>query len=270
MKDVAAKIRQALSALSTKPLFQTKDEYGDIFIFENKGLRILSFDERFEQSSMNIAAPAKPTHRYIRAMLIGLAFNQAKNILHLGLGGGALLRACNKALPQAKQTAIELRPGVKRVAEQYFLTEELYPTTKPATILCDNAQRYIAGQTSKDFDLIFSDIYMANGMDISQKTTRYLEGCANALNSNGWLVINFTQLPPYDDQCFITLKKHFSALIIASVDALNHIVYAGKSPLKKPLAAYASEVKALGETLEAPILKQFKQLQYHHDFYQLS
>ena len=267
--DIANKILRALNTFSSKPLFHTKDDYGDVFVFENKGLRVLSFDERFEQSTMAVNAPSKPMHRYIRAMLISLAFHKAQNILHLGLGGGALLRACHKANPQVKQTAIELRPGVKRIAEQYFLTEAFYPPQAQTTILCDNAQRYIAGQSQGRFDLIFSDIYMANGMDISQKTTRYLEHCANLLTDNGWLAINYTQLPAFNDQCFTALKAHFETILIASIDSLNHIVLAGKKTLGKPLAAYASQVKALGETLDAPLLKEFKQLQNHQDFYNL-
>ncbi|MDN3640058.1 hypothetical protein QWY82_14755 [Simiduia curdlanivorans] len=267
--DIASKIRRALNSFSSKPLCQTKDEYGDVFVFENKGLRVLSFDERFEQSTMAISTPSKPMHRYIRAMLISLAFHQPNNILHLGLGGGALLRACHKVNPLAKQTAIELRPGVKRLAEQYFLTEEFYSPQAHTTILCDNAQRYIAGQSPGRFELIFSDIYMASGMDISQKTNRYLANCAKLLTDDGWLAINYTQLPAFDDQCFTTLNQHFKTLLIASIDALNHIVLAGKKDLEKPLTAYASQVKALGEKLDVALLKEFKQLQHQQDFYNL-
>lgn len=267
--SIADHIKQALLFKTDKPLFQTKDDHGDIFVFEKKGFRVLSFDERFEQSSLDLSDPAKPAHKYVASMLLVLAFHTPKKILHLGLGGGALLRSCHKVFPHAKQIAVELRAGVKLVAERYFLNEELLPSQAHYRIVCDNAKTYLSGQNKSEFSIIFSDIYMPNGMDISQKTTRYLNDCANALTDDGWLVINFTQLPSFNDQCFTTLGASFKSILVISVDTANHVVFAGKQELRKPLAAYAGEVKTLAEQLNAPLLKQFKHLQYHQDFYHI-
>lgn len=261
------RVMDALRHRCVKPVFQTRDEYGDIFVYEQSGKRVLTFDERFEQSAMDIKQPAKPAHRYVRTMLLVMAFTRPSHALHLGLGGGALIRAVAHLVPECRHTAVELRPGVKLIAEQYFLSSDyLCPSTHLA-IFCDNARRFVHGQPAGKYDVIFSDIYLANGMDVNQKSRHYLADCAALLNDRGWLVLNFTQLPAFDDPGFQVLGAHFKEVLIASSDAANFVILACKSALEKPLTAYAPEVKRTSDALSLNLMDQFKHLLQFRDFF---
>ncbi len=266
--EFANHLLHALTHRKIRPLLQTRDEYGEIFVYEQSGRRVLTFDERFEQSAMHLQQPCLPSHRYVRAMLMVLAFCTPSKVLHLGLGGGALVRALAALQPDCQHIAVELRASVKHIAEQYFLTPDTLPDNTQLRVVCDDARRFIRAQPTESFDIIFSDIYLANGMDVSQKSCRYLADCAAALSNSGWLVLNFTRLPAFDDPSFLTLEGLFEEILIASVDAANYVIFASKRALPRPLAAYAPAIKELSQQLNIDLLRQFKHLMQCRDFFQ--
>lgn len=272
-RDFSSHLIQALSHRKVKPLLQTRDEHGDIFVYEQYGKRVLTFDERFEQSSMVLQCPHQPSHRYIRAMLLALALchpNRPQRALHLGLGGGALIRAMAAIDTDCLHTAVELRSSVKLIAEQYFLAQHLLPAATQLRIHCDDARRFVKAmaRAGSQQDVIFSDIYLASGMDVNQRSERYLADCARSLTNDGWLVLNYTQLPRFDDPCFRSLGLHFEEVLIASVDAANYVIFASKQRLSRPLAAYAPNVKALENRLNIDLMRQFKHLLQLSDFFE--
>lgn len=264
MTELAQKLRSAIDRLRRVQVFHTRDDYGDIFVYEQNGKRLLTFDERFEQSTMDIARPYRPEHRYIRAMLLPLAFAPSiDRALHLGLGGGAIIRAIHKLKPSCRHTAVELRPGVKRVCSAYFLDT----AALPLRLVLDDAWQFIQHQKPAQFDYISSDLYLADGMAIKQASQAYIEACAQSLTPSGWLALNFTRLPDYRDPLFQCLRRCFSSLIMVSVDTLNYVILAGRQPLVKPLAGFSPQVLALGKQLEVKLLQQLKQARLASDFF---
>ncbi|UTA46470.1 hypothetical protein L1F30_09815 [Simiduia sp. 21SJ11W-1] len=262
---------KALAHRKQRALLQTRDEHGDIFVYEQYGKRVLTFDERFEQSAMDLQHPQLPSHRYIRAMLLALALCEPPGrALHLGLGGGALIRAMAAICPACEHTAVELRSSVKLIAEQYFLAPPLLPAGTQLRIHCDDARRFVKTQAARGiaYDMIFSDIYLAGGMDVHQRSERYLADCAQSLSPRGWLVLNYTQLPRFDDPSFKALGMHFNEVLIAGVEAANYVVFAGKQALARPLAALAPQAATLGSQVGIDLMRQFKHLQQLKDFFE--
>lgn len=255
MSELAVQLKHAIDRLRRTQVFHTRDEQGDLFVYEQNGKRLLTFDEKFEQSVMDLRRPHRPEHRYIRAMLLPLAFNECAQALHLGLGGGALVRSLHKVLPQCRQTAVELRTGVRRVCATYFLDDPALNLN----IVADDAFRHVQSLKPAQFDYISSDLYLASGMDLKQASESYIRACAQGLSCDGWLALNFTRLPGYRDPVFESLKRYFKALIVVSVDALNYVILASKTELARPLMGYAPQVRAIGETLEVNLLQQLKQ-----------
>ncbi|AFU97537.1 spermidine synthase [Simiduia agarivorans] len=263
MSELAAQLKYAIDRLRRTQVFHTRDEQGDLYVYEQNGKRLLTFDEKFEQSVMDLRRPHRPEHRYIRAMLLPLAFDDCRRALHLGLGGGALVRSLHKLAPTCQQTAVELRGGVRRVCATYFLDDP----SLAVKVVADDAFRYIQAVEAGRFDYISSDLYLASGMDIKQASESYIRACASALSEQGWLALNFTRLPGYRDPVFESLKRHFEELVVVSVDALNYVILAGKTRLTRPLMGFAPQVRNMGELLEVNLMQQLKQAQQAKSFF---
>lgn len=261
MADLRSALGSLMQARTQTQLFQAQDTLGAIRVYRDGGKTILSFDDRFEQSSMDPRRPHKPLHQYVRCMLLVLTWHTPARVLHLGLGGGALLRSLAAVLPDAAQTAVELRPAVIEAARQLFLL----PGT--ARIVCDSAFRFVAGLAPASYDLIFADLYLAHGMDINQKTQRFVQQLAHLSTDDAWVVFNFTQLPDFDDNFFRVLAQHFPEILIASVAGDNYIVFAGKQPLAPQLETYAVRVQQLAERWEVKLQRQFQQLKRFSQFF---
>jgi len=107
-------------------------------------------------------------------------------VLLLGLGGGSLARALRHFREKLKIDAVEYRQSVIDIAKQYF---DL-PDDPGFNAFCDEASRYIQS-TEKLYDLIFTDLYLPDGMDETQLNDMYLNQCRQHLTDNGILVINF-------------------------------------------------------------------------------
>lgn len=255
MSELAIHLKSAIDRLRRCQVFHTRDEHGDLYVYEQNGKRLLTFDEKFEQSIMDLKRPYRPEHRYIRAMLLPLAFTTVKRALHLGLGGAAVVRSLTHVFPECQQEAVELRSGVRRVCAAYFLDN----TDHRLRVIADDASRHVEHLRPGHYDYISSDLYLVTGMDIKQASERYIRACAEGLSPNGWLALNFTQLPGYRDPVFISLRRHFAEVIVVSVDALNYVMLASKQPMDRPLAGYSMRVKHVGDQLEVNLLQQLKQ-----------
>lgn len=264
MTDINQLLKQLFPRWQSHLIQEAEDDYGKIFVIEAKHTRVMTFGSNFEQSSMDTRRPYLPVHKYIRAMLLPLAFNKPNHITLLGLGGGAIARCVYHLLPSCKQQAVELRPLVAKLAKQHFLID---PTLIKITI--DHAHRYIAEVQEKATDFIFVDIYLASGMDLAQRSQRFIQHCSNALSDHGWLVLNYTNLPHADDPCFDIIRQNFSALYICAVDTENYIVIAGKLALPKPLPEYYPELAQLEQKLDSRLTPFYRRLTDFDSFFGL-
>lgn len=167
-------------------LYRCTDAWGAIRVLESGCHRYLAFGEGGDQSAIDPLQPARPILQYIQAMLLALTYEpQPNTITLLGLGAGNLANALLEAIPGAQITAVELRPKVVKVAKHWFLL----PKTARLNIVIDDAAEYIL-QTDEEIDMLFSDMYLDDGMDDSQLSYEMLQACYDALSVNGVLVLN--------------------------------------------------------------------------------
>ena len=167
-------------------IHQHEDHEGQICIYENNGLRYLTFGNQTEQSCLSLPKPHRLEHAYTQAMMLSLLFKaDIRSTLLLGLGGGGLARALRYYRDKLKIDAVEYRQAVIDLAAEVFYL----PDDSAFHAHCNDAFRFVA-TTDKSYDLIFSDLYLPDGMDRVQIKTEFLQNCKDGLNQNGILIVN--------------------------------------------------------------------------------
>lgn len=162
------------------------DAQGDIRIVQRGSKRSLVFGEESEQSAVCMRRPGRLEYQYSRAMLLGaLCHPQPETALFLGLGAGALVRACLDAIPNLIDAeVIELRPAVVELATRYLA----FTPDERMTIRLGDALQLL--NTAERADLIFLDLYDERGPSRGHMAWDFLQACQNKLEEGGWLVIN--------------------------------------------------------------------------------
>ncbi|MEJ2322236.1 MAG: hypothetical protein P8Z31_07830 [Gammaproteobacteria bacterium] len=135
---------------------------------------------------MHLARPWQLEHAYTQGMMLGLLLHKdIRSALVLGLGGGSIVRALRHARPKLRIDAVDYRMAVIRLAQDYF---ELAPDSA-LRLHCDEAERFIEHDRS-NHDLIFTDLYLAQGAHEAQQSTAFLASCRERLSEKGVLMIN--------------------------------------------------------------------------------
>ena len=143
-----------------------------------------------------------------------------EHILHLGLGGGDLLRWCHYRYPDVKQTAVELNPDVVNIYQDYFQQQE-----QPILVIGD-AFQFIA-ETNAQFDLIILDVFAIDGAPapiFHANTYLQLKRC---LTETGRIIINL--LPRTENERIQVIRLmqqqvgHVQSLQIA--EYRNHLIW---------------------------------------------
>jgi spermidine synthase len=164
----------------------TEDAAGPVQVYQ-QGLRLyLTFGNQVEQSCMNLAAPHSPEHVYVQAMLLAPLLQAVmQRVLVLGLGGGSLVRALGAIDFRLGIDAVEQRQSVIEIAESHFGVR----ARRNLKIHCCDAGDFLLNACG-GYDLIFADLYLAEGMHPLQAEQEFLQCCRDRLDSPGLLVAN--------------------------------------------------------------------------------
>lgn len=227
--------------LPGKVIAREKDEYGEIIIVQHREYRMLRFDGLYDQSKMCLRLPAHPVHHYIRAMLLAIAWREKGNVLILGLGGGCLLRALHAYDAGRVIEVVELRPRVVEMAGRYFSL----PATDRIDIHTANAHDYLVREKCQRHALIFSDLYSAMSMDPLQGQEYFLRLCADALDDEGWLILNFLDIPYPGTDLYRALYQVFRSVFFCRTGSGNVVIYATKSPALFPVSRLKAQATSL-------------------------
>lgn len=229
--------------LPGKRLAHLKDEYGNVIVIENSTHLILTFDEIYEQSKMMKISPSMPVHHYIRAMLMSLSFTPVEKVLVLGLGGGCLARAINASNNKIVQDVVEIRESVIRIAEKYFSL----PDGSRTHYHIQDANDFMVRKCAGEYNIIFSDLYSEDAMNPLQSKRSFLVSCADRLDDNGWLVINY-HIPPDVHSLFsYALHSLFKTVLYCTVSSGNVIIYASETDIQIPLSKYQEWGNSVGK-----------------------
>jgi len=222
----------------------TNDDHGQVYVYQTRTSRILSFDGKIYQSSMKLNNINGLHLIYTQAMMAGLLFvPQVKTATVMGLGAGSMVKNLLSSFPELDVHAVEYRKAVVKAAQKHFYL----PYTPRLFIHIDDAVRHIK-QTDIKSDIIFSDLFNADGLESNQVQSSYLHDCKHALSEQGVLVLNICntscQLREVLDQLLIEVFNN--QLLRFDVDEGNTIIFAFKNDIpkieKKALLAKAQDL----------------------------
>ena len=116
-------------------------------------------------------------------MLQALMPAQASQVLHLGLGGGDLLRWLHYRYPDVQQTAVDLNAAILNIYQQFFRQEE-----RPQ-LHCADAFIWLK-QASAQFDLILVDLFSDDGSPAPLFQPATYQALQQRLTENGKVIVN--------------------------------------------------------------------------------
>lgn len=214
-----------------KEIFRCYDQYGPIQVYDDGNKRYLAFGSNNEQSCQLKTQPTQLQYEYTRTMLLPLLFNPVPNsALLLGLGGGSLAGCLYHLFDTIELTTVELRRAVIDVAFSHFQL----PQDSRLTIVQAHAGDFLRelefqnsqNSTAKSYDLVFSDIYDASGVDDLQLQERYLDQCRHVLTPDGWLILNYWSEHQGDTEILTALRERFADVRVCTLQSGNWIILA--------------------------------------------
>ncbi len=243
-------------ALNGKEIYRTHDAYGPIIVMDQGQKRFLSFGNGEEQSCQVIDDPSLLIHEYNRVMLLAMLFEPFQRVTMLGLGGGTLAQCLWQRLTIPKLHVVELRESIYQVARKYFA----FPRARHLHVTIQDAVEYMEAQECGATDLILSDIFTADGFDLSLYCPSFLLNCHGHLSRRGWMVIN-CWLDARQRQGFIAdLQEVFQDVRMAMTQEGNCVIFAGKNPGPKLDRALELSAYSLSERLGFSLLPLLRKL----------
>ena len=135
---------------------------------------------------MDLKRPQKLILPYTQAMMAPLLFHDnPQRVLLLGLGGGSMVRFLRHHQPSSYLWVIEKEMECVQIAQDFFHiepAEQLKVTVADARLAitaCDQAQ-----------DLLFVDVFVAEGLPDWVGEESFFQDCHDALNDTGIVVAN--------------------------------------------------------------------------------
>ena len=237
----------------------TKDEHGSIYVYQTDTSRILSFDRKIQQSCMNMNDVNGLAHLYTQAMMTGLIFiPQLKTATIMGLGAGSMVKNLISNFTDLDIHAIEYRQEVANTAKRYFSL----PSSERLSIHIDDAVNYMEHNKIKS-DIIFSDLYNTEGMEIKQVQSSYLRNCRQSLNKHGVLVLNIwhTALPSREALEDLLALEFEDRLLSFEIETGNTIVLVFKNNVPPIIRKELLEKgKKLQDQMNVPVERYAKLL----------
>ncbi|HET6498877.1 MAG TPA: fused MFS/spermidine synthase, partial [Coriobacteriia bacterium] len=166
-------------------LFERDTEYHRVLVTESDGVRTLLFD-RSRQTSVSVEDPTVSRLRYTDYLHLALAVNpEARRVLVLGLGGGALPARMLRDYPAMTIDAVEIDPVVVDVARRFFSL----PEDDRLSVHVMDARRWVQG-TEERYDVIVVDCYYADAIPFHLMTQEFFEELDGVLEPGGVVAYN--------------------------------------------------------------------------------
>lgn len=108
-----------------------------------------------------------------------------KNILILGSSAGSTIVTISKIWPDTHVTGIEIDPVMIEIGKRYFGLGEI----KNTKIINADAFKWL-DKNDRQFDLVFTDLYIGRGIPEPAETVEFFENVRNHLKPRGHAVFN--------------------------------------------------------------------------------
>lgn len=240
-----------------KEIYRHHDEWGPLIVRDDGNKRYLAFGADDEQSCQLKSAPCLLQHDYSQAMLLVLLFILPKRMTILGLGGGCLVAALHQYLPDLQITAVELRPHVVKIARRFFQL----PRSPRLSVITEDASEFLESHEGDLVDVLFGDIYDADGLDLQQTQPWFIESCYQQLSDSGWLVLNCWHHHRSEREMMDTLKSLFADVRSCSTVEGNWIILAGKKAVTTSAGQLKNDAKKWSKVLGYSLLPSLGRLQ---------
>jgi spermidine synthase len=152
---------RASGAMGSAPriVARRRSDYGTLTVVDHGGRRYLTHDPQGRiatvQSSLDLARPDALASPYARLMMLAMAqAAQARRVLQIGVGAGAMARYVVSNWPQASVDAVELDPVAIELGIEYF---NLRRHPRLAIHIADG-RAWLAASTQR-FDVMMLDAY---------------------------------------------------------------------------------------------------------------
>ncbi len=166
-------------------LFRADTQYHRITVTEGDGTRHLRFDSS-HQSAIAIEDPYQSRIRYPDYMHLALALKpDAKRVLVLGLGGGAITKRFWHDYPGVTVDSVEIDPVVAEVARKYFWL----PEDERSRVFVEDARRYVQS-TGETYDIVIVDAYYSDALPFHLTTDEFLREVKAVMSPDGVLAYN--------------------------------------------------------------------------------
>jgi spermidine synthase len=172
-------------------------QYSHIRIRRQGNLRSMNFvrdngDEQI-QTLWNMKRPYELVTHYSRLMFASYFFvPRQKQVLIVGLGGGAMVHFYEHYDPEVKVDAVEIDEKVVQLADKYFEVR----TQNNTKILTEDGFKYFKSNKTH-YDVIYMDAFLkpseqtdATGHPLNFKTIEFYKGLREHLTPEGVVVIN--------------------------------------------------------------------------------
>jgi tetratricopeptide (TPR) repeat protein len=161
--------------------------YYDIGIIEGGGVRSLHLGTPIAQSRMQIDQPFKLVRPYERGLMAFLLFKpRPREVVSIGLGGGAIPKFVRHYLPEIRTRVLEINPQVISVARSHFQLPE--DDAQLQVMVGDGAQ--FLHEHPATADVLILDVYDGMGVPDGLYSQHFFDSCRRALAADGLLLVH--------------------------------------------------------------------------------
>jgi spermidine synthase len=217
-------MKHLINHSQAKLMYNSQNEMGDIYIYENSHYRWLKFSDHSIQGIMNKSAPEKMDSPIFQALLLFLLSHTTNlRVLNLGLGSANLVRSINNLASTERITlctldSVEINPTIVTLATDYF------KLPKNTQIILSCAQKFIA-QNQHIYDVLLIDIFNhAHHPDFIQTHT-FWQHIVKATSQHGIVSINLSPKSSQQLQTLlIIIRTYFAHTVLIEFNQYENIV----------------------------------------------
>lgn len=201
------------------------------YVYETLDSKALHFSICEIQSRMQTQRPDALDLEYTRTMMGVLLFNsQPKTMAMIGLGGGSLAKFCYRHLPKTRIKVVEINPHVIALRDEFRVP----PDDERFKVRRGDGADFVR------FPPFLVDVLMVDGFDSTGQppalcSQRFYDDCYDALEPNGFMVVNLHADPRQHALLVGRIQRAFDGeVVVVDVgDHSNSIVFACKGPLMR-------------------------------------
>jgi spermidine synthase len=226
--------------------------YDKPFLVEDGKHRAMCFTiDGSVQSEMRIDDPDALVNDYTREMMGFLLFcAEPRRLLMIGLGGGSLVKFCNRYLPATHVTAVEIDANVIALRSHFNIP----PDGTDLQVVHGDGARYVAelADAAQFPDVLLVDAYDRNGISPAIAEYEFLEHSRRVLREGGVFVMNLAAHESASSIQMERIRHVFGEPVIAVTVGWggNMVVFAGPALHdRQRLAAVTRNARHLQKTM---------------------